>query len=158
MKNQEIINNFQDIDNLEHRYNWGAFLLGWFWGLFNNSYITLIQIPAVFIPYIGQWLSLGLAICFGIQGNKWALTKKQFKSKTDFITYQKLLACVGIIFQATFFIFVKIMFEMSALHPVGYDFSITTRLIKGLLTLLLIIYVITGVFIIKLINIKRHKG
>lgn len=157
MNNQEVINNFEDIEILKHKFNWGAFLLGWIWGLFNKSYITLVQIPVAFIPYIGGWLSLGLAIFFGIRGNKWSLEKKQFKSSIDFTIYQKLLACSGIIFQTTLIVFAKIVTEMSALHPVGYDFSITTRLIKELLIILLVIYVIVGIFITKLIQQARHK-
>ena len=157
MDKKDEINNFEDIEKLERKFNWGAFLLGWIWGLFNKSYVTLVQMPVALIPYWGWWLNLGLAVFFGIRGNKWALSKKQFASSADFTTYQKLLACSGIILQATLIILVKIETEISALHPVGYDFSITNKLIKGLLLVLLVIYIIVGGFIVRLIQQARHK-
>ena len=45
-------------------WNWGAFLLGWIWGIFNNVYWTLIAL--IPIPFC----SLVVAIIAGIKGTK----------------------------------------------------------------------------------------
>ena len=63
------MNNFENIDILKKKFNWGAFLLTWIWGLFNNTYITLIALPIAFIPKFASLLGFLLAIYFGIKGN-----------------------------------------------------------------------------------------
>lgn len=144
------MNDFENIESLKRQFNWGAFFLGWIWGLFNKTYITLIQIPITFIPYIGVWINLGLSIFFGIKGNTWALEKKEFSSSMDFEKFQKILTCAGILVQVTMIILGKIFIELSALHPPDYDFSITTKLIKTLIFILLAIYLLVIVFILKM--------
>ncbi|MBR6722246.1 hypothetical protein IKL64_02205 [bacterium] len=148
------MNNFDNIEDLKKNFNWGAFLLGWIWGLFNNSYVTLIQIPVIFIPHIGPWIGFGLAVFFGIKGNAWALEHKQFKSDINFLKYQKILTCIGILVQMTCIVFVKILFEFSALHPPGYDFSVTTKIIKTSLIILTIVYIVVSIFMIKIVKQK----
>ena len=47
-------------------WNWGAFFFGWLWGVFNHTYISLLQIIPV--PFMG----LVMAIVLGVKGNEWA--------------------------------------------------------------------------------------
>ncbi len=90
------------LDIVKKRFNWGAFLLGWIWGLGNKTYLTLIEIPLTLIPYIGLIINFGLCIWFGIKGNEWAWQNKHFKSIEAFHHNQKNWVIGGIIFQIVF--------------------------------------------------------
>lgn len=72
------------------KFNWGAFLVNWIWGLGNNTYLPLIIIPVSFIPVLGSIASLGLAIWFGTKGNEWAWQNKQWESVEHFTRVQQL--------------------------------------------------------------------
>ena len=84
-------------DVVANRFNWGAFLLNWIWGLGNNTYITLIVILACFIPIFNIIAPLGLCIWFGGKGNSWAWQNKKFQSIEHFHSYQKKWATAGLI-------------------------------------------------------------
>lgn len=67
-------------------WNWGAFLLGWIWGVGHKIYWPLIAIPIGLIPEVGLYLCLGINVILGIYGNEWAwnnsnLTPLQFKER-----------------------------------------------------------------------------
>lgn len=49
------------------KFNWGAFLGTWIWGLFNKSPITLLMLPLVLTT---GWLPF-MILC-GLKGNEWA--------------------------------------------------------------------------------------
>lgn len=83
------------------RFNWGAFLLNWIWGVMHKKYITLLYFLACFIPILGP---LVISIWFGIAGNKWAWNSKNWASIEEFNEVQKnwvriwfILAGLGII-------------------------------------------------------------
>lgn len=83
------------------KFNWGAFILTWIWGLGNSTYITFLIFAAAmvsWIPILGWAISLGLCIWFGIKGNEWAWQNKHFESVDAFHHYQKKWAVAGIIF------------------------------------------------------------
>jgi hypothetical protein len=54
----------QEIPPELDRWNWGAFLLNWIWGVGNNTYIALL----VFIPVFG----LVMPFVLGAKGSRWA--------------------------------------------------------------------------------------
>lgn len=106
MDNQEtnFINNSGQGKNIEvdsiiaKRFNWGAFLLGFIWGLFNKTYITLIVFIFCFLPKSLEYiLILMCSIWFGIKGNTWAWQNKHWESIEHFHSVQKKWAIVGII-------------------------------------------------------------
>ena len=82
------------------KFNWGAFLLGWVWGIFNKSYITLIQLPLSLIPVIGGILNLCCAIWFGFKGNGWALKNKDFENLEQFNKFQRKFIITGLVLYA----------------------------------------------------------
>ena len=84
-------------DAVAKKFNWGAFLLSWIWGLFHHKYITLLIIPAAFIPFVGIFVNLGLGIWFGIEGNKWAWQGRRYQSIAQFHESQKKWATAGLI-------------------------------------------------------------
>ena len=68
------------------RFNWGAFLLNWIWGIMHKKYITLLILPANIIPIIGP---LAMSVWFGFEGNKWAWESKEWNSVSEFNESQK---------------------------------------------------------------------
>ena len=90
------------LDIVAKRFNWGACLLSWIWGLGNRSYITLIIFPIAIlgiIPVLGIIVQLGVIIWFGINGNKWAWQNKRWNSIEEFHRVQKKWAIAGLILE-----------------------------------------------------------
>ncbi len=90
-------------EDVKNHFNWGAFLLGWIWGIGNKSYLTFLSFAALlvcWIPIVGPLVPLGLAIWFGIKGNEWAWQNKQFDSVEAFHEYQKLWVKAGLVLLA----------------------------------------------------------
>ncbi len=90
------------------KFNWGAFLLSWIWGIGNNSYITMWAFLAavlVYIPFIGPFIPLALCIWFGTQGNQWAWQNREWNSVEHFNEVQKKWAIGGAIAFVVFFVF-----------------------------------------------------
>jgi len=93
-----------------NKFNWGAFLLSWIWGIGNKSYLTLLVflLPLVaFIPVInmlGGLVALGLVIWFGIKGNEWAWHNRHFEGVEEFKKVQKAWTIAGIIVAVVGFI------------------------------------------------------
>ena len=88
------------LDVVSKKFNWGAFLLSWIWGLGNRTYITLlIFVGAVLsiVPILGFVAQLGLCIWFGIKGNTWAWQNKKWQSIEHFHEVQKKWAVAGVI-------------------------------------------------------------
>ena len=87
-------------DSISKKFNWGAFLLTWIWGLGNKTYITLLIFPISFlliIPFVGWFAYLGCQIWFGIKGNEWAWKNKSWYDEEDFHSVQKKWATAGLI-------------------------------------------------------------
>jgi Cytochrome oxidase complex assembly protein 1 len=90
------------------RWNWGAFLLNWIWGIGNNVFVALL----VFVPLIG----LVVPFVLGAKGNKWAWRKGRWASVEEFkrtqrawtkwavIIYIAVIAIFGTIFGSAFYL------------------------------------------------------
>lgn len=72
------------------RWNWGAFLLTWIWGIGNGVYISLLAL----IPGI----NFIIAIVLGIRGGEMAWKNNKCLSLDEFIQNQKAWAKWGLIF------------------------------------------------------------
>lgn len=84
------------------KFNWGAFLLTWIWGLGNNVRIALIALANVllFVPaisLIAGILLFAFQIWLGINGNRLAWESKNWNSVEEFNTVQKNWAKWGVI-------------------------------------------------------------
>ena len=90
---------------VKNKFNWGAFLLSWIWGIGNKTYITLIYLILGLIPIV----NLGILIWFGIKGNEWAWRNKQFKSIPEFHENQKKWVVWSIICWVVFIILVQFL-------------------------------------------------
>jgi len=89
------------------KFNWGAFLLSWIWGLGNNTYITLVvfvNLIICWIPVINFVVPIGLFIWLGIKGNQWAWQNKEWNSVEHFNTVQKKWVFWGLMIQLILFV------------------------------------------------------
>ncbi len=69
------------------RWNWGAFLMTWIWGLGNGTYIALLALIPV--------LNLVMAIILGIKGGKWAWQNRRWENIDHFTRVQGLWTAFG---------------------------------------------------------------
>jgi len=58
------------------RWNWGAFLLNWIWGVGNNTFIALLT----FVPLVG----LVMPFVLGAKGSRWAWRNGRWDSIAHF--------------------------------------------------------------------------
>ena len=71
------------------RWNWGAFLLNWIWGVGNNTYIALLM----FVPLVGFVMPFVL----GAKGSRWAWRNGRWDSVEHFKRVQRLWAIWGVV-------------------------------------------------------------
>lgn len=76
-----------EIEKELSKWNWGAFFLNWFWGIFNKSYLALFALIPVF-GCLWAW------VC-GVEGNKWAWENKKWESIEHFQKDQREWAMIG---------------------------------------------------------------
>ena len=113
--------NVQVPDVVAKKFNWGAFLLSWIWGIGNKTWITFLVWPACFVPFVGGLICLGLQIWFGIKGNEWAWQNKKFESVEAFHKNQKTWAIVGTILAVIGIILgaIGLFVTFSAMNSIG---------------------------------------
>jgi hypothetical protein len=71
------------------RWNWGAFLLNWIWGLGNDTYIALLM----FLPGV----NLVMMFVLGAKGSAWAWRNKPWRDVAHFRHVQRLWAIWGVV-------------------------------------------------------------
>jgi len=71
------------------RWNWGAFLLSWIWGVGNNTFIALLTL----IPFFG----LVMPFVLGAKGSRWAWRNGRWDSVEHFRRVQRLWAIWGVV-------------------------------------------------------------
>lgn len=77
-----------------NRWNWGAFLLTWIWGIANNTFIAFLM----FVPFVNivMWFILGA------KGSAWAWQNKRWDSVEHFRQTQRKWALWGAIVPVIF--------------------------------------------------------
>ena len=75
-------------ESISKKFNWGAFLFNWIWGIKYKQWILLIILLLLFIPY-GFIPALLMAFWAGMKGNQWAWEEVQYKNEEDFHQAQK---------------------------------------------------------------------
>ena len=71
------------------RWNWGAFVFSWIWGLFNHTFIALLAL----IPYV----TVIVVVVLGLKGNEWAWRNKKWESVDQFHAAQRKWAVAAAI-------------------------------------------------------------
>jgi len=69
------------------RWNWGAFLLTWIWGLGNGTYIALLAL----LPIV----NIVMAVILGIKGGRWAWKNRRWAGFEQFTRVQELWTAFG---------------------------------------------------------------
>ncbi len=101
-----------------NRWNWGAFLLNWIWGLGNGTPIALL----CFIPLFGLvWIFV-----LGAKGSAWAWRNRRWENVDHFKRVQRTWALVGvgvlvasILFVVGIFFFVTATLKSSEAYQLG---------------------------------------
>ncbi len=83
------------------RWNWGAFLLNWIWGIGNNTLIALL----VFVPLLG----IVMPFVVGAKGSAWAWQNKKWDSVEQFRTVQRQWAKWGVILWLSIIIMMAVL-------------------------------------------------
>ncbi len=70
------------------RWNWGAFLLNWIWGIGNSTYIALLM----FVPVV----NIVMIFVLGAKGSKWAWKNRFWVDEAHFVKSQRNWARAGV--------------------------------------------------------------
>jgi len=71
------------------RWNWGAFLLNWIWGVVNETYIALLM----FVPLV----NVVMMFVLGAKGSEWAWRNTRWRDVEHFKRVQRLWAIWGFV-------------------------------------------------------------
>ena len=71
------------------RWNWGAFLLNWIWGIGNDTYIALLM----FVPLV----NVVMIFVLGAKGSAWAWRNKRWRDVQHFRSVQRKWAIAGVV-------------------------------------------------------------
>ena len=100
------------------RWNWGAFLLNWIWGIGNSTFIALLM----FVPLV----NLVMPFVLGVKGSTWAWRNKRWDSVEHFQRVQRVWAIVGVIvligligFTVGVYFFVSALLKHSEAYQMG---------------------------------------
>jgi hypothetical protein len=102
------------------RWNWGAFLLNWIWGVGNNTFIALLSL----IPLVGFVMMFVL----GAKGSIWAWRNGRWDSVQHFKRVQRRWAIAGVIvWAAAIALLAGIFFGVFALlkHSEAYQLGVS---------------------------------
>lgn len=83
------------------KWNWGAFIFSWLWGISNNTYRALW----VLFPFVGIFMMFAL----GFKGSEWAWKYKEWESVEHFQLTQRKWAKAAVIL---FLFMIPIIFVM----------------------------------------------
>jgi hypothetical protein len=106
-----------DID----RWNWGAFLLNWIWGIGNNTYIAFLM----FVPLV----NLVMPFVLGAKGSSWAWRNKHWESVEQFKAVQRSWARWGVgllLFFIAFFVGLFFLIASSLKSSDAYKLAVAS--------------------------------
>jgi Cytochrome oxidase complex assembly protein 1 len=89
MSDARVPFNMAEIPPELDRWNWGAFLLNWIWGIGNNTFIALLTL----VPGIGFIMMFVL----GAKGSRWAWRNGRWDSVEHFRRVQRRWAIWGVV-------------------------------------------------------------
>ena len=89
MTNPQVLTEPKPIPPEIDRWNWGAFLLNWIWGVGNNTFIALLTL----VPIVG----FVMLFVLGAKGSRWAWRNGRWDSVEHFKRVQRLWAIWGAI-------------------------------------------------------------
>jgi hypothetical protein len=75
------VSHYAEVPKEVKKWNWGAFFLGWIWGIGNRVWISFL----LFIPIV----NIVMPFVLGAKGSEWAWKKKDWESVEHFKSVQK---------------------------------------------------------------------
>ncbi|MDR2486943.1 MAG: hypothetical protein LBD12_03180 [Clostridiales Family XIII bacterium] len=80
---------YDEVPQEIRRWNWGAFMFNWVWGIGNHAYLALL----CFVPLLNiVWVF----VC-GAMGNQWAWRSGEFKDVETFLRVQRTWSRAGLV-------------------------------------------------------------
>ena len=89
MSDARVPINTAEIPGEIDRWNWGAFLLNWIWGIGNNTFVALLT----FVPFVG----IVMIFVLGAKGSRWAWRNGRWDSVEHFRRVQRRWAIWGVV-------------------------------------------------------------
>jgi hypothetical protein len=89
------------------RWNWGAFVFGWLWGIFNSVWISLLTL----IPFV----NVVMIFVLGVKGNQWAWEKSDLTDVDLFLKKQRKWNIAAAIFTLVFLLVIVAVFVAAGL-------------------------------------------
>lgn len=86
---REPLNQPAEIPAELDRWNWGAFLLNWIWGIGNSVFIALLM----FVPLV----NIVMIFVLGARGSRWAWRNRAWRDAEHFRRVQRKWAIAGVI-------------------------------------------------------------
>ena len=123
---QDSLNKKAELPKEYKRFNWGAFLLTWIWGIGNKTYIAFVIFAVSLlnlIPFVGWIAPLAFCIWLGCKGNELSWKNNYWNNLEQFNNTQRKWAMWGgIITGSILFLIVlgSIIVCISAASVMGY--------------------------------------
>ena len=107
-----------------NRWNWGAFLLNWIWGLGNSTDIALLM----FVPLVNFIFIFFL----GAKGSKWAWKNRIWADEEHFVRTQRNWARAGVAVFLAFILFgAAVFYGVTALMKGTDAYKISMKQVKA---------------------------
>lgn len=98
------------------RWNWGAFLLNWIWGIGNNTYVALLM----FVPFV----NIVMLFMLGAKGSAWAWRNQRWDSIEHFQRTQRNWARWGLAVYAGVFVLGFAVAAITLRQSVAYQLGV----------------------------------
>ncbi|OGB59768.1 hypothetical protein A2Y26_00960 [candidate division CPR2 bacterium GWD2_39_7] len=91
------------------KFNWGAFLLTWIWGIGHSVWLALAGLVLIFIPVIGFLGSIAFAVYLGVKGNELAWKTGKYTDVEAYLALEKKWMIAGLVVVALGFVLAFMM-------------------------------------------------
>lgn len=113
-----------DLPPEAQRWNWGAFLLHWIWGIGNNTFIAFLM----FVPV----LNLVMPFVLGAKGGEWAWRNTKWDSVEHFQRVQRLWGIWGAVaWVVVIALFVAAFFSFAAAMKSSDAYQLGVATVRG---------------------------
>jgi hypothetical protein len=119
MSSPQVMSDAKPVPPEVDRWNWGAFLLNWIWGIGNNTFIALLAL----VPLVG----FVMIFVLGAKGSAWAWRNGRWDSVEHFQRVQRRWAiCGAVVWIGGIVLFVGVFFGTFSIlkHSEAYQLGV----------------------------------